>query len=414
MRGFLLISVLLWAGLCGFRSEAADYPLSDNGTMMPLSFPAETPVLPDSLTPFFVSHIGRHGARFMSSSKNIAHLRRTLDETSSLTPAGEAFSSLIESVARHTAGRWGALDSLGEAEQTRIASTLDAMLPGFFAHGNVTAMSSYVARCVASMYAFCHELGRRNPGLQMTASSGPDYNPLLRFFDTDTGYASYLKDGDWKRVYEEYYAATVPVAPAIRLSAGFEPLAPEELQRITMEMYAVLQSLSAAGLPADISRFMSPVEYHACWLVSNLEHALCRTDTPWSDLPGKGASALLRDILSTADLAVASCREGPVVKAVFRFGHAETVMPLFSLMEIPGCTVPSDATPATVGSFWNDSFVSPLGANLQMIFCTSSSGKVYVMTLLNGRPTPAMPGAESAVTEWPRLRAFWQELLSHF
>lgn len=413
MRGFLLIFVLIWMGLCGFRSEAADYPSSDEGTMMPLVFPAETPVLPDSLTPFFVSHIGRHGARFLSSQRKIVHLRQVLDETSSLTPDGEAFSRLLDEVASRTAGRWGALDSLGEAEQSRVAATLDAMLPGFFAHGNVTAMSSYVARCVASMYAFCHELGRRNPGLQMTASSGPDYNPVLRFFETDSIYAAYLKNGDWRKIYDDYYSSTVPAGPASRLSAAFGPLGTGELQRITMEMYAVLQSLSAAGLPADISRFMSPVEYHACWLVSNLEHALCRTDTPWSDLPGKGASALLRDILSTADLAVGSRQEGPVVKAVFRFGHAETVMPLFSLMEIPGCTVPSDATPATVGTSWNDSFVSPLGANLQMIFCTSSSGKVYVMTLLNGRPTPSMPGADSAVTEWPRLRAFWHDLLSH-
>lgn len=411
MRGFLLTFLLIWAGLCGFRSAGADYPPSDNGTMMPLRFPAETPSLPDSLRPFFVSHVGRHGARFLSSSKKIAHLRRTLDETSSLTPAGEAFSSLIESVARRTAGRWGALDSLGEAEQTRIAATLNAMLPGFFGKGTVEAMSTFVPRCVASMYAFCHELGRRNPDLQMTASSGPDYNPLLRFFDTDTRYADYLKHGDWKRVYEEYYAATVPVAPAIRLSAGFEPLAPEELREITMEMYAVLQSLPAAGMQTDISRFMSPVEYHACYLVENLRHALMRADTPWSDEPGKGAAALLRDMIASADVAVHYSSSIYVVKGIFRFGHAETVMPLFSLMELPGCTVPGDATAATMSQYWNDSYVSPLGANLQMIFATAPSGRVYVMTLLNGHPVAAMPDAVSAVSEWTRLRAWWEKCL---
>ncbi len=390
------------------------YAPTNEGTMMPLQFPELKPSLPDTLTPIFVSHIGRHGARFLSSPEKIGQLRKAMDEVSSLTNTGEAMRSLINRVVSHTAGRWGALDSIGRAEQREVARRLNTLLPGFFKEGNILAISSYVPRCVASMYSFCEELSAANPTLQISASSGPAYNSLLRFFTTDKAYADFLKNGDWKKIYDEYFAATVPTAPARRLSVGFEPLSDTELQQITMWMYGVLQALPAAGMDDDVFRFMSPEEYRACYLVANLEHALRRTATPWSTLPAKAARPLLRQIIDSADAALPSAENQPIVKGEFRFGHAETIMPLFSLMGIPGCIVAPDATPATLAQSWNDSFVSPLAANLQLIFCKTPSGEICVFSLLNGRQIDLLPGATNGVCNWAALRDYWEKRMNEF
>ena len=71
------------------------YPPSLNGTMMPIQFPAMTPAIPDSLTPVMINHIGRHGARYLTSENKTARLRRAVEE--SRTPASSCCFCLTAS-----------------------------------------------------------------------------------------------------------------------------------------------------------------------------------------------------------------------------------------------------------------------------------------------------------------------------
>ncbi len=388
------------------------YPPAYYGTMMPVQLPPDIQEAPDSLTPLFVNHIGRHGARFMSSDKKVKRLGGTLDRAlaaSSLSTDGHRLAAMVREVERRTDGRWGALDSLGHAEQTAIATALNSALPGFFTAGNIMAMSSYVPRCVESMYTFCHRLGQLDNSLQITASSGPDYDALLRFFDTDMDYARWLGHGSWKKIYDSYVEANVPLEPARRLfSTGY--LLPEsELRKITLDIYALLQSLPAAGINASPAPFLTPGEFEACWKASNLYHALERTATPWSKLPARAAGGLLREIVSSTQTFIDDPAARNLVRGMFRFGHAETIMPLFSLMGLPGCTVPDNATPETLSDYWTDSYVSPLGASFMLIIYRSPSGGIYARTLLNGRPVIPWPEANATIVPWGALRDYWMK-----
>ena len=150
----------------------------------------------------------------------------------------------------------------------------------------------------------------------------------------------------------------------------------------------------------------TPEEYRARYLADNLKHALQRTDTRFSDLPGKAAEGLLREIIDSSEVIVSTAEARRLIRGVFRFAHAETLMPLFSLMGLPGCTVPQEATPQTLADYWNDSFVSPLGANLILVFYAAPSGKAYVQALLNGRQIAPLPAAASPIVPWTSLRDF--------
>ncbi|MDE6178443.1 MAG: hypothetical protein K2F86_04665, partial [Duncaniella sp.] len=136
------------------------------GTAMPYPVPAENlRAYPDTLTPVFINHIGRHGARYLSSPKYTKALLRELDRADSLrtiTREGKMLRSLCRLVESKTAGRWGALDSLGMAEQRGIASRTLATFPALFDGTKVGAISSYVPRCIASMDEFTHQLARLN------------------------------------------------------------------------------------------------------------------------------------------------------------------------------------------------------------------------------------------------------------
>jgi hypothetical protein len=97
------------------------------GSAMPYMAPKHVIAHPDSLTPVMINHVGRHGARYLTSSDKVKKVLGFLDEAEkngTLTPLGSELRSLCRKVIDRSAGRWGTLDSLGMAEQEGIAARL--------------------------------------------------------------------------------------------------------------------------------------------------------------------------------------------------------------------------------------------------------------------------------------------------
>ncbi len=388
-----------------------------DGSMMPInfSFADSTACWGDSLKPVYAGYLARHGARFLSSAEKVTKLQNILLEkvkTRSLTTDGEAFFSILSHTSEATGGKWGALSPVGIMEQHRLAAQTNSLIPELLHKGDLYARGSYVPRVVMTMYQFCHSLGRMNPSLEMDAASGKRFNDLVRFFTTDSTYRQFRKNGDWKAVYEDYVARNVPVEPALRLIGSSGNVSSDSLRKITMMEYAVLQGLRAAGLPAPTTRFMSENEYRACWKASNLEHYLRNSINPLSNSAAAAASSLLMTIIADADdyLKYRSdsendSRESSPVPFNLYFGHAETLMPAFSLMDLPGCkAMPDDYE--TLDEVWKDYDIVPLGANLLIVILQSDSGKLYAATRLNCKFIAPIEGM-GKVVEWNRLRSFW-------
>ena len=93
--------------------------------------------------------------------------------------------------------------------------------------------------------------------------------------------------------------------------------------------------------------------------------------------------------------------------AELRFGHAETVIPLFALMRLPGCYVP-DASAGEVAARWCDRDVSPLGANLMMVVLKARSGEDYAALRLNGKWISI---GNKKLMPWPELRSLWESYM---
>lgn len=138
--------------------------------------------------------------------------------------------------------------------------------------------------------------------------------------------------------------------------------------------------------------------------MSNLRHYYQRSVSEVSSLPAKAAGPLLRDIISKTDSAVAGKTN---LAASLRFGHAETVIPLFALMRLPGCYVP-DASAGEVAARWCDRDVSPLGANLMMVVLKARSGEDYAALRLNGKWISI---GNKKLMPWPELRSLWESYM---
>ncbi|MDE6632605.1 MAG: hypothetical protein K2K23_06365, partial [Muribaculaceae bacterium] len=396
-------------------------PANLAGSMMPydFSYTDSKPIWPDSLTPVYVARVARHGARYISSPKKLEKLQEAISKATAvgtLTKEGRRFSALLESVEDATGSQWGRLSEVGCKEEVGLAKDLYTLLPGLMKKARVNAISTYVPRVVMTMCQFNHELTALSSDINITASEGRQYSYLLRCFTADSLYSSYRDNGDWKKVSEKLMDSIVSPEPARKILGALSGFDNHKFRKLTLEMYDVLQSLTAFGMPAPTDEFMSAADYKACWEVDNLEHYLRNTDTPLSSLAGKASSPLLARIIADADASLNARLVDMTIKgadmnqaeapgrydANFYFGHAETLMPLLSLMRVPGCYDDSGDFP-TLSSRWKDYEIVPLGANLDIIFLQSPSQRTYVALRHNGRFVSPMSG--TLIVPWTDYKA---------
>lgn len=410
-RFLLPFSMVLTVGTAfGADPTATRFSYAEcDGSLMPYPVPDQRIELPDSLTPVFLNHVGRHGARYASSPLSSVRLRTALvraDSLGTITEAGRRLLGLTEYILYVSHNRWGALDSLGMAEQRGIASRMFLNFPMLFNEGRVNAISSYAPRCVMSMYEFTHQLDRLNNHNEILTSAGRSNSPLMRPFDIDTDYIDWRKEDAWKPVYEEHAGAVLTQEPLHRVLGASFPL-DDKWRDILLDEYHVVAGTAAMGLAIDRGDYFTIEEYNALWSCYNLKHYLQRTATTLSTIPAEITSRLLVDIITTFDDAA----RGQILATVcLRFGHAETLMPLLSQLHMPGCYYMTNYFD-TVAMHWQDFNVVPMAANLQMLLSRSTSGRFYITVYRNERPVKLIPGDDREVIPYSEARAYMQRCL---
>lgn len=419
----LLIAISVFLSVVASGAKHYDLlPSNFAGSMMPydFSYTQTEAIWSDSLKPVYIARVARHGARYISSSKKLEKLQKAISKASAagtLTKEGQKFSALLKSVENATGSQWGRLSEVGCREEERLAEDLYTLLPDLLKNARVNAISTYVPRVVMTMYQFNHELTALSSDIAITTSEGKQFSYLLRCFTADPAYSSYRDKGDWSKVTERMMDSIVSPEPARRILGNDPSLDDREFKKLSLEMYDVLQSLTAFGMPAPTDEFMSAEDYRSCWEVDNLEHYLRNTITPLSSLAGKASSPLLARIIADADASLSNrlldlsitkadmrhAESAARYDANFYFGHAETLMPLLSLMHVPGCYDDSGDF-ATLADRWKDYDIVPLGANLDIILLADSMQRTYVALRHNGRFVAPMPG--SLIVPWSDYKAY--------
>lgn len=422
------------------------------GSSLPYEAPGDEVNVPDSLEVIFVNHVGRHGARFLSSRKPVASVLDYLNGCGELTATGRRLRGFCLALDSVTAGRWGALDALGRTEQSGIGARFGERYSAVFeVNDSVSGFSSYVPRCVMSMDEMTHGLIWNHRDVELATGSGRRFSPLVRPFETDREYLAYKERGEWKRVCDAFDDTVCPAAVALRLDvrgarlierlcadmvrrgvpdsggslevaladtlAGEWPqawvaecgLSKKQALALAANIYKVVAGTAAVdygedalpcGVFADWRTYFTTMEFGRLWECANLRHYLTYSANGLSEAPALMARPLLAEIVGTLEAAAQDGYKGP--GAIVRFGHAETMMPLLSLMGLPGCRyVTTDW--GMVSDHWMDWNVVPMASNLQLALCRAKDGgRLYLLTLRNEQPVGAPEPWASALT---RLRA---------
>lgn len=385
---------------------ATRFSLDDcRGTYKPYPVPRQAVECPDSLTPVFINHIGRHGSRFPASAKDALTLLSALrqaDSIGTITPKGRSLMALTEHLIAKADGRWGALDSLGMAEQRGIASRMYANFPSLFADRSVQALSSYSPRCIMSMYEFTHQLARLNNRVEISTTSGRQTSPLLRYFDTDADFLDFRRSKASAESVDAFFAATATSTPISRiLGEDFLYDSAEDPDRLSYVAYRVISSMAAAGIGCNLSKYFTIDEANALWACANIKHYLDYSATTPSTIPADAAAPLLLSLITTTD---AATTDSISPSAILRFCHAETILPLLALMRLDGCYYLTNYFD-TVARNWQDFHIAPMAANLQMILFQADSGTYYLRVDLNETPIPLIPGTTDIYIPWSTAQA---------
>lgn len=408
MRRFLISIVCQFSLLTLVAADptATNYSAADcQGSLKPYPVPEKSFEYPDSLKPVYISHVGRHGARFPAGPAHSAALRKALqraDSAKTITPLGRRLAALTDYVIAASHNRWGALDSLGMAEQRGIASRMFMNFPEPFRSGSVYAMSSYSPRCMMSMFSFVHQLDRLNNSVEVITSTGRQNSKLMRPFDLSNDYKEFRASDGWKKVYDDYMTQTVPVTAIERVLGKNYPYGDTDPKDIALMEYYVLAGMSAMGVEINALDYFTLAEYNALWSTFNLRQYLQRVASTVSSVPADIASDLVLDIVARTDGFISGSNPATVD---LRFGHAETLMPLLSLLRLPGCYYLTNYFD-TVALHWRDFDVVPMAANLQIILFKSAKGRYYVRFDLNEKPVTLIPNDSRVIIPWGEARDY--------
>ena len=408
---FLVVCSLLWGQTS--RKEVYSDLRSTGGVYRayPTDIPAQS-APPAGYEAFYISHYARHGSRYLISEKDYTktlNLLQAAHDASALTPLGEDVLSRVKLIYEDARGRGGALSSLGVKQHRGIAERMYAHYPELFAKAEgITARSTTVVRCVLSMVAFCERLKELRPELEIEKESCDRYMGYLNYH-TEESNAFNSHENPWYQEYREFRKANTD--PDRLIKSLFKDSSYAGKPDVTMkQLYAIASDIQDTELEGvTLYDIFTPEELFNLWQVGNYKNYVVDGPSPLSGgLKLANARTLLENVLDTADEVIAS----GCCSATFRFGHDGNVIPFAGLLHLDGC-YGEETDPAKVYKVWSNFKVTPMAANIQIIFFrNASTGDVLVKFMLN-ETEKAIPLTTDLFPfyHWNDVRAYYKTLL---
>lgn len=398
------------------RTEIAATPEKAGGIYFayPITTDSMAPA-PAGYEPFYLSHYGRHGSRWVISKKThpgALKLMKTQHEKGNLTELGEEIYKKVEFLANHTEGHLGELSPLGERQHKGIASRMMKRFPGLFeGDGRIIARSSMEPRCIISMAAFSEQLMAGNPKLTVERHATPSDMSFIMNHTEETRAFDDSK-ASWRKKFEHakdsLYRSETTAAKIFK-----DPSKVKDLPRSMQYLYDVainVQDVDGVGGYGFLDVF-EPEDLYNIWKGSNYQMYARHTYSKDGNGSGpRSATNLLNNIVDLCDEAIAGKRP---TKVDLRFGHDTALLRLLPLMnaQMSNARVKGFENAANAWQAYN---ITPMAANLQIALLRNANGDVIAAPRLNERPIriegvdelPGYPG----YYKWSDLRRFWKSV----
>ncbi len=331
---------------------------------------------PKGYKPFYISHYGRHGSRYLISDNDYRWVSETLHkahDANALTELGNDVMQRIDSVMIEADGRGGDLSPLGVRQHRGIAERMYYSFPEVFkGETEISARSTTVIRCVLSMDAFSERLKELNPNLKITRESSGRYMNYLNYHsDESNAYTS----SEWKEQYRKFeneHTNPDRLVNSIFSDSKYveKNINPHDFM---WGLYWIASGMQNIETELDFYDLFTAEELFDLWQCFNYRFYAC--DSNFAGNRGMvldNAKPLLRNIIASADNAIAS--SDPSV--TLRFGHDGNLIPLAGILRLEGCYESVDE-PSEFYKHFAEYKIAPMAGNIQMIFFRKPGKKEY-------------------------------------
>lgn len=366
---------------------------------------------PEGYTPFYISHYGRHGSRYMSNNEYYVTAINKLDSTAQSGILSAKGQEVLEKLRIGYADAWhrdGDLSKLGARQHQEIAHRMYERFPELLSQPlKIDARSSTVRRCMLSMFNFCQELQALNPSLDIAMdASERDFRWVvedLSIKPTETP-ASESYEQQRSAIFEGAHNPTRLMASLFTdTGKAAEFINGRDLMEALYNVAEDLQNVPELGIELiDVftkeELFNMWTGYNAGWLLNT---GLVPGCTPYYEQQRE----VLDSIVSTADHVI---QKGEPT-ATLRFSHDSSVLPLAYLLGLKEARSGKPDIPNLYKYISIDKII-PMAANIQIIFYRKAgSDDVLVKFLLNENETtiPAVKTDCAPYYHWRDLRSFY-------
>jgi len=323
----------------------------------------ELATAPDGYEPFYISHYGRHGSRWLPDDDRYIWVNEQFTDKKRLTKLGKDVLKRLEKIWKNAKGNSGLLTPLGGRQHRGIARRMYQNFPQLFtSESHLTAHSSVVSRCRSSMLAFLDEL----------ESLGIPRKTIEAITDSaDMAWIAYRSQE--QRDFEQSSKWPLLISTDRFIDALFTDashLSPSDREKLLSELHTIASDMQDVELDISLYDIFTEEEMKAVYNLNNRRMALHNGDEIMNNgIAARCAVSLWQRIVADADAAIVRGDTG----ADLRFGHDTNLYRLLTLMDIDTKGKPMDE-------------ILPMAANLQIIFYRNAQGRVLVQLLHNERP----------------------------
>ena len=347
---------------------------ASNHYAYPYGTDADLPALtaaPAGYEPFYIDHYGRHGSRWLTNGKVYAYpvkALRDIKEAGMLNQLGERLLQALTRINDAAQQRAGDLSDIGAEQHQQIAARMYRNFPEVFqGDARVDARSTVIIRCILSMQNETMTLRSLNPQLRITTDAS--YHDM---YYMGWGYGEDTLANDLRKsmdpIMDKLYFQHVHADRFVGQLVNDKLWAHHHVYggKLMRDVFDIAGSLQGHHQFEDINlyNYFSNEELFELWRLKNIYWYI-----HWANAPQNGnrmpfiERALLRNMISTADEAIATGERG----AALRFGHETCVLPLACLLEIDNVNYSCDDL-ESLHEHWQDYNIIPKACNIQMVF----------------------------------------------
>lgn len=344
---------------------------------------------PAGYAPFYISHYGRHGSRYMSNNEYYVSAIQKLDSAKQLGILTAKGEEVLEKLKTGYADAWhrdGDLTSLGARQHQDIARRMYERFPELLSQPlKIDAKSSTSRRCMLSMFNFCQELQSQNPSLEISMNAS---KRDMKYVVEDLGIKPEVtpeSDGFEQQRAAIFEGAHNPQRLMASLFSDQEKASRIINGRDLMEaLYNVAEDLqNVPELNISLIDVFTKDELFNMWTGYNAGWLLNTGLVPGSTPYYQQQQEVLDSIVSMADQVI--CKGVPTV--TLRFSHDSSVLPLAYLIGLKEARG-GKTDIANLYKYISIDKIIPMAANIQMIFYRKEgSDDVLVKFLLNENET---------------------------